>query len=204
MSTDNTDPVGLRARVDATVGISHAELGGSLSREDVFEALSNERRRCALYYLQQQAGPVALGEVVDYVAAWQYDQPVSQLDSQDRMCVYSALHQAHLPKLDDAGFIDYNSQENEIHTHEKAEYAQLYLEYDPGNDIPWSTFYLGLASIGGLLAGLNALAIYPFAWLDSALLLWMVLVVFTGAALGHVIHDWRNRLAAAELFGIEQ
>jgi hypothetical protein len=204
MNTDNTDSVGWRARLGGGFRLPRAELDGSLSREEVFKALSNERRRCALYYLQQQDGEATLGEVVDYVAAWQYDQPVSELDPQDRMCVYSALHQAHLPKLDEAGFVDYDSQENEIRTCAEAEYAQLYLEYDPGNDIPWSAFYLGLVAIGALLAGLNTLGISPFDSVGGSVLLVMILLLFGVSALGHVVHDWRSRLAAAELFEVDR
>lgn len=194
-------------RVHSRVGelaMPGTALGEALSREELFEALSNARRRCALYYLQQQDGPVQLGEIVDYVAAWQYDQPVSQLDSQDRMCVYSALHQAHLPKLDDAGFIDYDSEQGLIDTNDRAEYARLYLEYDPGNDIPWSGLYLGLAGIGGLLASLHAVGVYPFGGVSATLLLGMMLAFFGLASLGHVAHEWRNRRAAAELFEIER
>jgi hypothetical protein len=204
MNTDNTDSVGWRARLGGGFRLPRAELDGSLSREEVFKTLSNERRRCALYYLQQQDGEATLGEVVDYVAAWQYDQPVSQVDPQDRMCVYSALHQAHLPKLDETGFIDYDSQTNQIQTREEAEYARLYLEYDPGNDISWSVFYLGLVGIGALLTGLNTLAVSPFGSVGEGVLLVILLLLFGVSALGHVVHDWRNRLAAAELFDIEQ
>lgn len=203
MSNRETDSVELHSRIEDGLSLPNGELSEKFSRNEIFEALSNERRRCALYYLQEQDGVVELSEVVDYVAAWQYDQSVSQLDSQDRMCVYSALHQAHLPKLDEAGFIDYDSEAGEIQTHEETEYARLYLEYDPGNDIPWSMFYLGLVGIGGLLAGLNALAIYPFDWLDGGVLLVMVLFLFGVSALGHVVHDWRNKRAVAELFEVE-
>jgi len=204
MGTKETETVGLHSRIEAELPLPSGELGEKLSREDVFEALSNERRRCALYYLQHQEGSVELGDVVDYVAAWQYDQPVSQLDSQDRMCVYSALHQAHLPKLDEAGFIEYDQTAGEVRTREGAQYAQLYLEYDPGNDIPWSALYLGLAGIGALLGSLQYLGVYPFDGLSAGLLLVMTLTLFTIAALGHIVHEWRNKLAAAELFGIEK
>lgn len=203
MGTKETDRVGLPSRIGRGFALPDGELGERLSREDVFEALSNERRRCALYYLQQQEGPVELGEVVDYVAAWQYDQPVSQLDSQDRMCVYSALHQAHLPKLDETGFIEYDRQQGTVRPREEAEYAQLYLEYDPGNDIPWSWLYLGLAGIGGVLSGLQYLAVYPFDGVGTGPLLAMMLVLFALAALGHIVHEWRNKLAAAELFDVK-
>ena len=173
------------------------------SREAVFEALSNERRRCALYYLQRQDGPVALGDVVDHVAAWQYDQPVDALDSKDRMCVYSALHQVHLPKLDETGFVDYDPETGEVRVRDQSAYARLYLEYDPGNDIPWSSLYLGLVAVGTTIATLETFAVGPFAW-PGGLLIWALLGVFGVAALGHAVHEWRNKRSARDLFEVER
>lgn len=204
MATEETDTPGLGSRIGAGWGIRTDALGEQLSREEIFEALSNERRRCALYYLRQRDAPVALSDIVDYVAAWQYDQPVSQLDPNDRMCVYSALHQAHLPKLDAAGFVDYDSEAGEVHPRDEAVYAQLYLEYDPGNDIPWSGLYLGLVGIGAFVAGLQALSVFPFEQLEPGLLLWGTLVLVGTAALGHLVHEWRNKLAAADLFEVDR
>jgi len=175
-----------------------------LSRNKMFEVLSNERRRCALYYLQQQEDAVSLGDVVDHVTAWQYDQPVSALDPGARMRVYSALRQVHLPKLEEAGLIEYDRERDELRTQNGAEYAQLYLEYDPGNDIPWSTLYSGLVLTGVVLGTASHLALYPFDWLGSDVLVWMLLVLFSVAAVGHVLHERRNRFAAAELFEVDR
>lgn len=173
------------------------------SREDVFAMLSNERRRCALYYLQQHDGPASLSDVVDYVAAWQYDQPVAGLERDQRMCVYSALHQVHLPKLDETGFIDYGD-DGQIRIREGVEDARLYLEYDPNNDIAWSTVYAGLVAVGAALAGMSYLSVYPFDWLGGYLVAAALLVMFGLAAVVHRIHERRNKRAAAELFDVSQ
>lgn len=178
--------------------------GDRLSQNKIFEVLSNERRRCALYYLQQQDDIVDLGDVVDHVTAWQYDQPISAIDSKTRTRVYSALHQVHLPKLEEAGLIEYDRERSECRAREEAGYAQLYLEYDPGNDIPWSMLYSGLVLIGVILGSTTHLGIYPFDWLGSSLLVWMLLVLFGIAAAGHVLHERRNKVAAAELFEVDQ
>lgn len=193
-----------KARIGAKPTLANGEFADSLSRNDIFEVLSNERRRCALYYLQEQEGDVELTDVVDYVTAWQYDESISELDSNERMCVYSALHQAHLPKLDDAGFVDYDSENGLIRVHDELEYARLYLEYDPGNDISWSTLYVGLVGIGLVLGVLSHLGAGPFDWLGGSLLVWMLLVLFGVAAVAHVAHEWRNKLAVAELFDVER
>ena len=173
------------------------------TREDVFTMLSNERRRCTLYYLQQHDGPARLSDIVDYVAAWQYDQPVSALAREDRMCVYSALHQVHLPKLDEAGFIEYND-DGDIRVRNGVESARLYLEYDPNSDIAWSTVYTGLVAVGLLLGTTSYFAVYPFAGLSGYLVAGLVLVMFSLATLGHTIHEWRNKRTVADLFEVQQ
>lgn len=173
-------------------------------RDDIFDVLSNERRRCTLFYLQQQPEPVELGTVVDHVTAWQYDQPVTALDADERMRVYASLHQVHLPKLDTAGFIDYDSENGTIVVNDAARYAKLYLEYDPGNDIPWSSLYVGLVAIGTALFLPSYFGIYPFDWLGGHLVASVLVGTFALASLGHVVHEWRNKRSAAELFEVEQ
>lgn len=204
MPLEETDTFIPRLRTGTETTFASGELTNRLSRNDLFEMLSNERRRCVLYYLQQRDGPVDLNEVVDYVTAWQYDLPISDLDSRRRMCVYSALHQAHLPKLDAAGFIDYDRENSTITARDEVEYARLYLEYDPGNDISWSALYIGLVGIGVVLGALSQLAVGPFGWLGGGALVWMLLVIFGVTTLAHAFHEWRNKLAMAELFDIEQ
>ena len=201
METNNTTvegSVGIETEVDTGIGRS------SLSRDDVFEALSNERRRCALFYLQEQPAPVALGELVDHVTAWQYDQPLTNLDPSDRMCVYSALRQVHLPYLEATGFVEYDLEAGLITVTDAARYAKLYLEYDPGNDIPWSWLYAGLVAIGATLGGASYVGAYPFDWLGGHLVVAILLGVFGAAAFGHVLYEQRNRRAAADLFGVER
>ncbi len=190
--------VSIETEVDTTSSQS------SLSRDDVFDALSNERRRCALFYLQNQPAPVTLSELVDHVTAWQYDQPLTNLNSGDRMCVYSALRQVHLPYLEVTGFVEYDREAGIITVTDAARYAKLYLEYDPGNDIPWSWLYTGLVAIGAILGGASYFETYPFDWLGGHLVVAILLGVFATAAFGHIIHEQRNKRAAADLFGVER
>ncbi|WP_143420415.1 DUF7344 domain-containing protein [Halorubrum vacuolatum] len=201
METNHTTvegSVGIETEVDTVIGRS------SLSRDDVFEALSNGRRRCALFYLQEQSAPVALSELVDHVTAWQYDQPLTNLNPSDRMCIYSALRQVHLPYLDATGFVEYDREAGMITVTDAARYAKLYLEYDPGNDIPWSWLYAGLVAIGAILGGASYLGTYPFDWLGGHLVIAILLGVFGTAAFGHLLYEHRNRRSAADLFGVER
>ncbi|MCU4975992.1 hypothetical protein OB955_25295 [Halobacteria archaeon AArc-m2/3/4] len=69
----------------------------------VFELLSNECRRYALYYLKEQNRPVAVDELADVVAEW--DDSVSTVQSETH--VQLELQHTHLPKATEAEFIEY-------------------------------------------------------------------------------------------------
>ena len=73
-----------------------------------FEILKNRRRRLVLDYLREADETVRIGELAEHIAAIENDIPVQQLNSQQRKRVYIGLYQCHLPKMDDAGVVDFN------------------------------------------------------------------------------------------------
>lgn len=174
-------------------------------REEIFEILRNERRRCTLFYLSQQGDrTVPLGEVVDYVAAWQYEKPVGQVAAKERMCVYSALHQTHLPKLDKAELIDYDRRRNQVTLRDGADYARLYLEYDPSNDLAWSRYYLGITAVAGGLVGMHLIGLYPFTGVDSTILAAVIVLMLALSVVFHEYHDRVNRVSMRELYQADE
>lgn len=120
-----------------------------LDREQIFEILSNQRRRYVIHYLKQRSGEsdIPLREVVDQVAAWENNTQVGQLRTDDRKTVYTALKQTHLPRLNEFGVVDYDQQRGEVTLDERAEQVQLYMEYVPEGDITWSQYYIGLSGV---------------------------------------------------------
>ena len=84
-----------------------------VEREDVsdaldtaFDLLATERRRHALYCLREADDPIPLLELADRVAEREADAPG---DQRERVAV--SLGQVHLPKLDDAGVIDFDGHD---------------------------------------------------------------------------------------------
>jgi len=160
--------------------------------------LSNERRRYVLHYLKQRNGdaPVPLREVVDQVAAWENGTKIDELESDDRKCVYTALKQTHLPRLDKFGVVEYDHLRGEVELTDTAADVQVYLEYVPEDDIPWSQYYLGLSLVCGLLGAA--------AWLELPLiggLEWLTLAaIFVGSFLlssaVHIYTSRKNRLGS--------
>ena len=168
-----------------------------LSRDTIFEVLSNERRRLVLHYLKHRDGRVDLRELVDHVAAWEYDTEVGKLDSSRRKRVYTALRQSHLPKLDDAGVVSYDNRRGAVELTEDAREVQVYLEYVPEDDIPWSTYYLGLSAIMGIVVMATWIGIFPFAEATGIGLAAFTVAAFAASAAVHTRYTQQNELGRA-------
>ncbi|GAA0224174.1 hypothetical protein ACFFQF_09415 [Haladaptatus pallidirubidus] len=52
--------------------VREADSRDTLSRDELFHILRNQRRRYALYYLKQHDEPVTLGAIVEQVTAWEH------------------------------------------------------------------------------------------------------------------------------------
>lgn len=170
-----------------------------LPHEDVFDVLSNDRRRCIVHYLKKHDGRrVELRELIDYVAAWETNTPVDDLDSDERKSVYAAIRQTHLPKMEEAGIIEYEHMRGEVELTDCAREVQLYLEYVPENDIPWSELYLGLSAVTIALVVVAWSGIYPFGLLSAWALSFGVAIVFTATAAVHAYQSAQGRLGTNE------
>ncbi|MFB6155660.1 MAG: hypothetical protein ABEJ22_07165 [Haloferacaceae archaeon] len=134
----------------------------SLSVDDVFTVLSNQRRRLVLRYLKAHDGPVRVRELSHQVAAWENDLTVEELNYKQRKRVYTSLHQTHLPKLADCGIIAYDRNRGTVTLTDRVEELDFYFEVVRPNDIPWSQYYLGLAAVSLALVLARAVGLYPF------------------------------------------
>lgn len=124
----------------------------AIRREQIFEILSNERRRLVLRYLQTRSEDERVGfrELVDQVAAWENDATIQEVDSSDRKCVYTALRQTHLPKLDTFDVIEYDHQRGTLEPNENIDEVLTYMEYSPERESFWNRVNLLLAAVCGV------------------------------------------------------
>lgn len=119
---------------------------------DIYELLSNKRRRYIVHYLKQRPEEtVAVNDVTEQVAAWENDKPVEQLNAQERKRVHISLYQSHLPRLDEEGVIEYDDDADQVSVSESLGNIEVYLEVVSEQNIPWSQFYFGLALVFGAL-----------------------------------------------------
>jgi DNA-binding transcriptional ArsR family regulator len=90
------------------------EDGRKLPKSVIFEILSADRRQEVLRYLDETGETANLGELAEHIASLECDCEISQLSSQQRKRTYVGLYQCHLPKMADAGVIDYNSDRGTV------------------------------------------------------------------------------------------
>lgn len=102
-----------------------------LSLDVVFEILHVSRRREVLHYLEENDGKAALDELAEFIAAKENGVEEWELTSSQRKRVYIGLYQCHLPKMDDAGVIDYDQPRGTVELEPVAAQLYPYLYLDP-------------------------------------------------------------------------
>ncbi len=144
----------------------------TLSKDVIFELLKNRRRREVLAYLLEAEETVTLGELAEQIAAWENDTDVNALSSDQRKRVYVALYQTHLPKMDDAGIVDYDQDRGLITLADNADLLVMYLDTDTHRRDRWDRIYasvsvLATAVLAGAMVGFPGLAALPLGILAT-------------------------------------
>jgi hypothetical protein len=131
---------------------AHEQSEDELPLDVTFEILKNRRRRLILGYLENEADPTPIGELAEHIAAIENNIDTRQLDSQQRKRVYIGLYQCHLPKMDDAGVIEYNQTRGLVELNDSA--TPLYEYLDPQEPEPQGIgghHYLLFTSLFGVI-----------------------------------------------------
>jgi len=169
--------------------------GDAITRDEVFELLSNHRRRYALHVAKQTDGDSELSDIAEQVAAWENGKTQGEITSNERHRVYTSMQQTHLPAMDRAGVIDYDN--GTVTLTEQAADLDVYMDVVPEDSIPWGQYYLGLAVLSGAVVGAAGLGVFPDSIPDLA---WagLVVMLFLCSGLYHVWQSQQLRLGAGE------
>lgn len=84
----------------------------------VFDLLTEERRRYALYYLQEDS-PVSVDELAIQVVEWETNSAKVSLPVSEREEIKLELFYNDLPKASEAEYIRYNSEEGIVELNEE-------------------------------------------------------------------------------------
>ncbi|RLM54014.1 hypothetical protein DVK02_11345 [Halobellus sp. Atlit-31R] len=127
-------------------GVDDEDQPGTTGRDELFEVLSNNRRRYVLHYLKQRDGErVDLSELSTLVTAWEERLAPEEINYADRKSVHTALAQFHLPKMNDAGVVDFHAQRNVVELTEEGDDLTVLLETVEGKEVPWSTYFTSVS-----------------------------------------------------------
>ena len=153
--------------------------GGELSEDEVFEILSNRRRRFVIHALKRAEGPIEVSELSTHVTAWEHDIDPTDVKYEDRRNVYSTLQRTHLPKLEEVNVVTVDDEANLVEPTPELESLDIYVEVLRSREIPWSLYYVGLAGVAVSLLAAVATGTPGFAGLGA-----IDVGVFTATAFG--------------------
>ena len=132
-----------------------------LSQDELFSLLSNPRRRFILQYLNRNPERIRLQALATEVAAWENETDPEDLTDKEQKRLYVSLHQTHIPKLEAAGIVEYDSDTGEIQLTDRGSDVNRYLDAGaPGDDDSrrWGRYYLLIALFGAVVYGLVTLS----------------------------------------------
>lgn len=85
-----------------------ASLPESPGLDELFDALSNERRRRVVRYLNDRRAPIALADLAREVAAREEGVATDDVGPDEVERVHVSLYHVHVPKLADRGLVEYD------------------------------------------------------------------------------------------------
>jgi DNA-binding transcriptional ArsR family regulator len=175
-------------------GVTTDESDESVSRDKLFELLSNRRRRYALHHLTQADGSVELGDLARQVAAWENGTDAETVSSTERKSVYTSLQQFHLPKLAEKGLVEFDDREGRVELGPVVEDRDIYMEVVESGSVPWSQYYLAVAGVQAVV-----LAAVPLAGLSQFSAGAFCVIALAVSALAHTYYTKKEmRLGTSE------
>jgi hypothetical protein len=159
-----------------------------LPETDIHDILRNDRRRNVIKCLQDRGRGVALRDLAEHIAEIETNE--SPPPSNIRDSVYVSLHQTHLPKLDDAGIVDYDSDRKTISLRRPARQVDLYMEVVTPYGVTWATYYRALGTLSLLSVVLASIDTPLVSTVDPLLWASLFLVVI---AVSTLYQFWSRR-----------
>jgi hypothetical protein len=170
-----------------------------VSEDELFDVLANQRRRFAVHLLKREEKErFEIGDMAEQIAAWENGIDTAEITGNERKRVYTALQQSHLPKMDDAGVVDFNKDRGIVEPTPALQNVDLYMDVVEGKEIPWSTYYLGLSGVAVALTGAVWLGAWPFVLLPDMAWTVAIVVAFAFSAITHKYYTAEMKVGEPE------
>lgn len=102
--------------------------GNESSIDDLFEVLTEVRRRRILSVLSEHESPMDVEALARTVAARETDVSPASVSESIVEEVHITIHHVHLPKLDDVSLVDYDREEKTVTTTGTADAVPIDIE----------------------------------------------------------------------------
>ena len=170
-----------------------------ISEDELFDVLSNQRRRFAVHLLKREEDDsIAIGDMAEQIAAWENGIETTEITGNERKRVYTALQQSHLPKMDKAGVVDFNKNRGIVEPMPAMTDVDVYMDVVEGREIPWSDYYLGLSGVAVALVGAVWLGAWPFVLLPEFAWTVAIVVAFAFSAITHKYYTAEMKVGEPE------
>lgn len=103
--------------------------------DELFDALSDARRRYVLYHLRDET-QATVSDVARQVAAWERGTDPADVDEEEIDEVRTALYHNHLPKLREARIVDYDDRTEQLVYRDPPGIVETCLERCRPADVP--------------------------------------------------------------------
>lgn len=105
------------------MGTQHRQLETTQSAQldQLFDGLADRRRRYALAVLHEHDAPLALADLADEVATGWDGRRFADGSTGDVEQVYASLYHMHIPKLVEAGLVEYDASQDTVAATERVE-----------------------------------------------------------------------------------
>ena len=109
------------------------ESTASATLDALYDILSNQRRRYAISCLNDHVC-MSLPDLADEVVCYENHAPITDIPEEEVLRVYSTLWHAHIPKLVDAGVVEYDQDQDIVTLGENADQVESLLRTDRPED----------------------------------------------------------------------
>lgn len=97
------------------------------SLDVIFDLLTNQRRRYALACLTDHTQAIALADLAEDVAVRENECSITEISKETVRTIYTSLYHTHLPKLLDAGAVEYDQVRDLVRLSETADLVERVL-----------------------------------------------------------------------------
>jgi predicted transcriptional regulator len=119
---------------------THPDDVQALSQDEIFALLVAPRRRAVLRILQRAGGKATFGHIINEVVAHEHG---TDGDANKRKSAYVSLYQTHVPRLAEAGVVEYDEASKTVGLTGPWRQLVAYLDFDPPAGKPglWSRVF---------------------------------------------------------------